>query len=170
MRLVFDSEGDGLLDTVSRIWCIVAMDIDTKNIVSFGPTAVEDGLQYLKQADALVGHNILDYDFGAFEKCYGWVYEGKTFDTLIASRTLWPDRPFPTNTINGEMYSPNMGGPHSIAAWGWRIGRKKPEHEDWSVYSQEMLHRCQEDTEINYATLVHLLTQEAKVKLDEVLG
>ncbi|MGJ8839522.1 hypothetical protein AB9H28_24425, partial [Salmonella enterica subsp. enterica serovar Kentucky] len=47
-------------------------------------------------------------------------------------------------------------GPHSIEAWGYRLGRGKPEHEDWSQFSPEMLHRCSEDVEIQYLTMLEL--------------
>ena len=49
--------------------------------------------------------------------------------------------------------------PHSLAAWGYRIGRGKPEHEDWSVYSEDMLHRCREDVRIN-AAIYPILIEE----------
>ena len=36
-RVILDIEADGLLDTVSRIWCIVAKDIDTGEVFLFHP-------------------------------------------------------------------------------------------------------------------------------------
>jgi len=51
-----------------------------------------------------------------------------------------------------------LSGPHSLAAWGYRIGRGKVEHEDWSQYSPEMMHRCVEDVEITH--LVYLEMQK----------
>jgi hypothetical protein len=53
-------------------------------------------------------------------------------------------------------------GPHSIKAWGYRVGRGKPDHDDWENFSEEMLHRCSEDTEI--LELVY------KALLDEAKG
>lgn len=37
---------------------------------------------------------------------------------------------------------------HSVESYGKQFNRWKPEHEDWSQFSPEMLHRCTEDTEI----------------------
>ena len=51
--------------------------------------------------------------------------------------------------------SKKLDGPHSLAAWGYRLGRGKVEHEDWSVFSDAMMHRCIEDVEIT-----HLLYKE----------
>jgi hypothetical protein len=50
------------------------------------------------------------------------------------------------------MFFPDIKGhakPHSIEAWGERFGIKKPEHEDWSQFSEEMLYRNGEDVRIN---------------------
>lgn len=170
MHLVFDSEADGLLPTVTQCWCIVAKDLETMELHKFRPNEIGQGLELLSQASTLVGHNIVGYDFRMFHKLYGWKYTGKVFDTLVASRVLWPDRPLPKNKIRGEEYSMSKYGPaHSIGAWGWRLGRFKPEHEDWSVFSDEMLHRCTEDVEINELVLRHLVFKEARLTLEDVL-
>lgn len=50
-----------------------------------------------------------------------------------------------------------LDGPHSLAAWGYRLGRGKVEHEDWSVFSPEMMHRCVEDVEITHLLYNHIL-------------
>jgi len=50
-------------------------------------------------------------------------------------------------------------GPHSVEAWGYRFGRAKPEHEDWSQFSDEMLHRCTEDVEIQHLIYTTLLEE-----------
>ena len=46
---------------------------------------------------------------------------------------------------------------HSLESYGKQFGRNKPVHEDWSVFSEAMLHRCSEDVEINYITYKHLV-------------
>ena len=65
-------------------------------------------------------------------------------DTMLLSQLLQPDR----------------AGGHSLEAAGERDGRSKPEHEDWSRFSPEMLHRCSEDVEINHL-LYNELQEEA---------
>ena len=40
MKLVFDIETDDLKAT--RIWCIVAKDVDTEQVYTFGPDQIEE--------------------------------------------------------------------------------------------------------------------------------
>lgn len=153
MRYVFDLEGDNLRDNITKIWCVVFKDIDTKEVKKFHinqPTFKEDVVTLLSTATLLVGHNIISFDIPVFKKIFGYEYKGAVWDTLVVSRLIYPDRP----------------GGHSLEAWGKRFGREKPEHEDWSKFSDEMLHRCSEDVEINYLLLKHQKSGIAKSSVD----
>ena len=55
MHLCFDIETDGLLPTLTKLHCIVAMDVDTKEMESFGPDEIEAGIAYLQTASTLTG-------------------------------------------------------------------------------------------------------------------
>lgn len=137
MRVVFDIEGDELRDRITKIWCAVFKDIDTGEVYKYDVR--DDGfyqelITFLNNVELLIGHNIISYDIPVFKKILGYNYTGSVWDTLVVSRLLFPDRP----------------GGHSLEAWGERFERKKPEHEDWSQFSEEMLHRCSEDVEINH--------------------
>jgi len=66
-------------------------------------------------------------------------------DTMILSQLLNPDRKPPPQAY--ALGRANVG-PHSIEAHGIRIGRYKPENEDWSKLTDHMVHRCSEDTYI----------------------
>jgi len=134
---VFDVEANGLHDATT-VWCIVIKDLDTGEVHEYRQNDIEAGLQHLYGFSRIVGHNILDYDLPLLARLYSFSH-GSCWDTLVASRLLYPDRP----------------GGHSLASWGERLGRGKPGHEDWTQYSEEMLHRCVEDVEIN-----HLLYDE----------
>ena len=46
MHLCFDIETDGLLPTLTKLHCIVAMDVDTKEMRSFRPDTGESMIQY----------------------------------------------------------------------------------------------------------------------------
>lgn len=98
--------------------------------------------QYLDTVDVLIMHNGIGYDLPLLEKLYGYKFKGKIVDTLIMSRILNPKRLVPFNCANKK------ATPHSIESWGYRVGRGKPEHNDWEEFSEEMLHRCSEDVEI----------------------
>lgn len=131
-KVVADSEGDGLDPNV--IWCIVCKDLDTDEIFKFKEEEVnKEFLEFSKEVDLWIGHSFIDYDVPAFKKILGIeIPVNKIVDTLILSR----------------MAKPNRVGGHGIKNWGRILGREKPDHEDWSKYSPEMLHRCTEDVEI----------------------
>jgi len=156
MRLVFDMESDGLLQHVTRSWCIVAKDIDEKHdeaIYYFQPDQIKAGLEFLSEAEVLIGHNIIGFDLPVFKKLYDFEYSGELIDTLVVSRTLYPDRPKPKGYVGKA--------PHSVEAWGYRLGFHKPEHDDWSKYSPEMLHRCKEDV-LGTEKILYALEKEKK--------
>ena len=146
MRLVFDVESNGLYEDATQIWCIVTKDIDStvSKSISFYGKSLKDGIAYLQEADELIGHNIIDYDLRLIKKlCPDFKPKGLIFDTMILSQLLNPDR---------------KGG-HSLGQYGEEQGIKKPEHEDWSRFSPEMLHRCTQDVEINHKVYDYLMKE-----------
>lgn len=126
---------------------MVAMDIDTEEIYFYTPEDLHKGIKLLGEADELIGHNIISYDLACLRQLHDFYYDGELFDTLVVSRLLNPDR---------------TGG-HSIEAWGRKLGLHKPEHEDWSQFSKEMLHRCHQDVLINYR-VYKALVKEGRLK------
>lgn len=155
MQLVFDIETNGLLPDVSTLHVCCTHDIDTGE--EWYSTNQEEILSHLSKATHLIGHNIIDYDLPALEKLTGWKpnEETRITDTLILSRLSNPDRQRTAQHIKDGY----KGGPHSLGAWGYRIGVGKPEHEDWTTYSEDMLHRCREDVRIN-AKILSILESE----------
>jgi DNA polymerase III epsilon subunit-like protein len=119
----------------------VFKDKDTKEITKFRPHQMKEMLEFMDTVDVLIMHNALGYDLPLLKKLYGYTYPGKKVDTLVMSRLVNPKRISPFNC-------PNKKAPHSIEAWGYRVGRGKPEHDDWENFSDDMLHRCTEDVEI----------------------
>jgi DNA polymerase-1 len=138
---LIDLEANGFLRQATKVHCGV-VKMKGGNIKQFRPNEVQQLLDYLDTFDVLIAHNGIGYDFPLLKKLYGWTFKGKIVDTLIMSRLLNPKRIVPFNCPNKKC------GPHSIEAWGYRVGRGKPEHNDWENFSEDMLHRCTEDTEI----------------------
>lgn len=148
MNLVFDIEADSLDPT--KIWCIVAMDIDTGTVHSFGQPCVEAGLDLLQRADKLIGHNIIGYDIPAIKKVAGIdLSDKKIVDTLVLSR----------------LFKPTREGGHGLESWGYRLGYKKGDYGQsegaWDQYTEEMLLYCVTDVKLN-AKVYHALKQESK--------
>ncbi len=150
-----DLEADGLLDTATKVHCGVFKNRATGEVVKFRPSQIQEMLQWLDTVDVLIMHNGIGYDWPLLRKLYKYEFKGKKVDTLIMSRLLDPKRIVPYNC-------PDKGiGPHSVEAWGYRVGRGKPSHDDWSVFSEDMLHRCTEDVEIQ-SLIYDALLEESK--------
>lgn len=167
MRLCFDIEADGLLNTITKIHCIVAMDIDTGQFYRFRPHQIENGLYLLKTASQLIAHNGINYDIPAIKKLYPtWdIDPNKVYDTLVGSRLLYANIKVPDakatkrwrehlehgRNFKGYMLPPKLFGSHSLKAWGYRLGELKgefAEETDWQTYSDEMLEYCAQDVRV----------------------
>lgn len=157
MKSVFigDLEANGLLDTVTKIHCGVFKNIHTGEKFKFRPHQIKEMLSFLDTVDVLIFHNGIKYDWPLLEKLHNYTFKGQRVDTVVMSRLLNPKRIVPFNCPNKK------AGPHSVEAWGWRVGRGKPEHNDWEVFSEEMLHRCDEDVEIQHL-IFNALMKEAE--------
>lgn len=151
---VFDIETNGLFETVTKVHCAVVRDLKKRVLKKFTPDNIKDFPAFLSSFDVIIGHNIIQYDLPVLEKILGYKYEGKVVDTLIMSRILNPKRMLPLHAKDRK------AGPHSLYAWGVRCGVDKPEHEDWEVFSEAMMHRCEGDTLINVNTY-HMLMEES---------
>ena len=138
---------------------------------------IRDGIKVLEDCEVLIMHNVSGYDAHALEKTYGsfdrdhfgkrdgrfrFNMPCKTMDTAVMSRVLNPERPLP-----GQAYQcgHKLPGPHTIEAHGLRMGRLKPEHEDWSRLTSEMIHRCTEDVEIGEDLFKYLVNTDWKEHL-----
>jgi DNA polymerase I-like protein with 3'-5' exonuclease and polymerase domains len=140
MRLIFDIETDGLLDTMTVIHSLVLRDADTGALVASCSDSDENlpsvayGLGTLSGADEIIGHNVIRFDIPAIQKLYpGWAYRGRVIDTLMLAR-LWKtgdvlrieDAERPGGTLPGRMF-----GAQSLEAWGMRFGVLKGGYSDW---------------------------------------
>lgn len=133
-----------------------------------------DGIKFIAESACIISQNFSGYDALSFEKVFGkefhvnymerrgkkadrsWYYPNKVMDTYTMSCVLNPERRVPP-----QAYALGRGnvGPHSIEAHGIRIGRYKPDNEDWSRLTDHMLHRCAEDVHIGQ-DMYHYLMKE----------
>jgi DNA polymerase-1 len=159
MKLVADLESDNLYHGATKIWCGVFKCVDTLKVWKFREK--EKMFALMDKSTVLIMHNGIGFDVPLMRKIWGYEYKGKVLDTVLLSRELYKNVPVPEQMkIDYAERGKKLDGPHSLAAWGYRLGRGKVEHEDWSAYSPAMMHRCAEDVEITY--LVYL---EMKKKL-----
>ena len=157
--LVYDIEGDGFVEDVTKIHCICIWDTeaDTKlwyvspgKLVikkipgwKYGGT-VERGIRLLKwTGDIKVAHYQLSYDLQVIKKLHDVdMLKDHLLDTGIVSRLVFPE---------------NMGT--SIEWWAKELAlpQSKVQNDDWSELSQNMLERCCSDVEINKAVILLLI-------------
>jgi DNA polymerase I-like protein with 3'-5' exonuclease and polymerase domains len=158
-HLIFDIEGNGLYHQCTKLHCAVTKDILTGEVRKWVfPQDHFRFLDFISIAEWLCAHNGIDYDFPVLKKLCGWEPDHDTIitDTLVMSRLLNPDR----TPVEG------VKAPHSVEAWGKRLGRWKPDIKDWSVFTPEMLHRCAEDVEIQHM-IFQMLCNEAGLRKNE---
>lgn len=192
MKLVYDIEANGLLDKVTKIWCIFGIDIVTNEQYLFhdfegfcNATGVDDlnkeftipakkgslkdGVAFLSDTKNLICHNQLGYDQFLIKKFYPDFKIRYNYpeirDTLLESQVQWFDR----KPVKGYK------GIHGLAVWGARLGIRKPEIEDWSTFDIQKLNRCIEDVKINILVAKALeqerykLLSECGVEFDQAL-
>jgi len=147
MKLLFDIETNDLKAT--KIWCVVAKDIESKQLYTFGPDQIDEGCQLLSEADELIGHNIIGFDLPVIRnltrfKTLG--YGQKIVDTLVLSR----------------LFDPVREAGHGLGTWGHKLGVRKFDFKDFSDgFSVEMMDYCIQDVAVN-VLVYHALREESR--------
>ena len=142
--LVFDIETDDLKAT--KMWCIVAQDLDSNEIFRFAPHQIELGLELLQSADRLIGHNIIGFDIPVIKKLTGVDLSNKDLvDTLVLSR----------------LFNPVREGGHGLEMWGYRLNYNKIDFTDYGNYSKKMLDYCVRDVQLNTLVYRKLINEES---------
>lgn len=184
--LVYDIEGNGLLDDITEVFCVVCKEIVTGKLVRFYDDldgierqSYDYPLRYvipaIEKSTTIIGHNIIGFDNDIMDRFFGVKTEDKNIvDTLVWSQTLKPDRTLP-NGCPPSIKNPVTGktekiGPHSLAAWGYRLSHHKPYIDDWRMFTTEILDRCTEDVLIQEKLFFHLAEDEAGFTKEEVQG
>ena len=172
LRFVFDCETNGLLHELTTVHSLVLRDIDDGDVTSCADQKdyepIVNGLYMLSQADLLVGHNIINFDFRALKKVYKSFKlkkNCKIYDTLIVSRVLSPELE-PVDEAKFSHIPPKYKGKHSLGAWGERLNVKKINFEGadkyeerWDVWSEEMQKYCEGDTLVSLELYKYFETQ-----------
>ena len=131
---IFDIESDGLLDTITKIHCVCAFNVKTKESIQL--TDYQKIKEFFSDEEAtFLGHNIIRFDIPALKKVIGVEIKGNIIDTLALSWVLEESRKS-----------------HGLESYGEEFGIKKPEIKNWdSLTIEEYIHRCSEDVKINTA-------------------
>ncbi|MCK5643600.1 MAG: hypothetical protein KAJ19_22565, partial [Gammaproteobacteria bacterium] len=133
-------KGGGLVPEATKIHCLVMRDFNTDEVHVFGPgqVAIDEGYKMLMECDLIIGHNCIMYDLPVLKRLCSktWKYgTPQVFDTLVAARTIWPDR----------QHHPHGG--NSLAALGKVCGCPKDDYDGgFDEFNEEMLKYCIQDT------------------------
>src|SRR6516165_3548550 len=155
LRLIFDLEADGLLETVTQVHCLVISELNSGRVHEY-PKRIDEALAHLGRADTLIGYNIQAYDLPVLKKLHGWAPAPtvRIIDTLIAARLILPH----VDALDGEVAKRakdkafgKIYGRYSLQAWGVRLGLGKigAEIEDWSKWTPAIQARCVGDVDIS---------------------
>lgn len=139
MALVIDTETDGFLADVTKMWMLGVYDERTKQYTEYsdytpGARPLEEGLALLQTGEEIVGHNILGYDWHVLKKLFGIELPlDKVWDTQVMSR----------------LHNPSKPGGHSLDNLGttW-FESAKHEFTDYSKWSPEMSPYMKQDVRI----------------------
>ena len=161
--LIFDIETNGLLEELTEIHCLSIHDTDTGETQSFndqpGNFDLITGVQYLEEAECIVGHHILGFDIPAIQKVYSWFTPPRyKIDTLLMSRLIHPNIMEIDKKRQWQHMPLQMYGKHSLASYGYRLGEYKGEFgqtTDWSTWSEEMEEYCIQDVKVTTKLCKH---------------
>lgn len=172
---VYDVETNGLLDKLDTIHVLVIQEWETGQRLVFRKNKREDtiakGIKILEEAEAICGHNIINFDNKAVKKVFpDFRPKGKIIDTLVMSRLICSTqkqadyRLFHKGVLPGKLI-----GSHSLETWGMRLGKHKGDYskemeskglDPWAEWNQDMEDYCIQDVEVNCELYTMLIAQE----------
>ena len=152
---IFDIEGDGLLQQITKVHCLWIEDDATGETLDFACNEerddIEEGLAILEKAEVMIGHNISSYDLPAIKIVYpDFDPQGIVRDTLVMARMCFADvkesdlRKF----IQGKMEGKEIGN-QGLRSWGMRLGLHKG---DYSHDMEAILKKKHKDENLNPPT------------------
>lgn len=132
--IIMDIETDGLLDKVTKIYCLCYAEVED-NKVKIGYLTDNDSIRdYIKanKDNTFIGHNVCKYDNLVLQKLLGVKIE-KLWDTLALSWYLFEEKKS-----------------HSLEEWGKILKVKKVKIDNWlSQPENDYIVRCLVDVNIN---------------------
>jgi len=163
MKYILDLETDGLLDTVTKIHCIVLRGVENDQVHAFSGDMLSEAIPYLENASVLVGHNLIAYDLPVLKKLMGFTFKKEVIDTLVCCRTIWANA-MEIDARKDELPR-KLWGSHSLKAWGYRLGELKGDFNDgtseiWDEFTEQMLTYCVQDTKVTKKLYEFIQTKE----------
>ena len=153
---------------MTQVHCIVIQDVNLGEVYRYRPNEIPKALKKLKEADRLIGQNIIGYDLPVLKMLWDFEFSGKLLDTLVMSRLSNTNRPLhsrcPSSVWSEHNQKNKMVGPHTLMNLGYYAGVNKGdfgEEAGWLEFSEDMLQYCEQDVKVNTA-VYHYLLKELK--------
>ncbi len=170
MKLFFDIETNAISDwthlsDLKTIHCICAIDADGNEYrFSTHSGNIDEGIALLQEADELIGHNSIGFDYPAV-RALGMQTTDNVSDTVVMARCIFPDLKAYDYRAGRDL---SIVGSHSLKAWGQRIGEAKDDHgetEDWSEWSLDMEEYCMQDVVVTKKLYEFLMKQNPSQRM-----
>jgi hypothetical protein len=142
VRITLDLESDNLLPFCTKIHVVVVKVYGREEYRVLHDA--ESLRKIIPHVSEVIMHNGLGFDLVVLFRLWGI-----PFVVDPGGNDLWDGHPVRfTDTLHlSQFLNPDRLGGHSVEAWLERLGdEQKVQHEDWSVYTPEMLERCKSDT------------------------
>lgn len=133
--VVSDIETNALVGS-DKLWLCGGKDVTTGEVYKFencheDPVAKAAAIEWYSSVDRIVGHNFIQFDAPEINRLLKprLIDPTKIIDTLVISRTIDYDIDIPKGAKS----------PHSLDAWGRRLGVYKGDFHQFDTFSQEMV-------------------------------
>tara|TARA_R100000234_G_scaffold72761_2_gene44854 strand:- start:5557 stop:7515 length:1959 start_codon:yes stop_codon:yes gene_type:complete len=147
---VSDIETNGI--EADKLWLCGGKDLATGEVYRFDNCHEDDkakaeAIKWYQSLDLIVGHNFVQFDAPLLNKLLQpkLIDPKKIVDTLIVSRLVNYD----IETPKGAKY------PHSLQAWGIRLGKHKGDFHEFDLFSTEMVEYWYQDIEVTTSLYHH---------------
>lgn len=156
MKIIYDIETNGLVDTVSNIWIAVTKNIETNEMITFSdydPNSkpLNELIPYLNKAEVLIGHNIIGYDNVVLHKLLNWKPSNiKFIDTMILS----------------QMNNYKREGKHSLGNFGKILNDAKGDFKEFDKYSEAMKTYAIQDVNLNHKVYNYVVKEAHELILN----
>lgn len=152
MKIAVSDIETNALEGSDKLWLCGGKDLTTGEVYKFenchaDPVAKAEAIKWYQSLDYVVGHNFIQFDAPEINRLLQprLIDPHKIIDTLIVSRTLDYDIPIPKGARS----------PHSLDAWGRRLGVYKGDFHNFEEFSQEMVDYWYGDLDTTEALFKH---------------
>ena len=136
----WDTEANGLLDTVTKIHCLSFKGLNEKMM----NTLHNDFNGLFREGDTWVAHNQFGYDLPLLVKL-GIIKDFTCNSVTLPNDEVIQVQFIDTLALSREWY-PDLPRGHGLLPWSKELGTYKPTIDDWeNLELKDYIERCEED-------------------------